>query len=119
MQTRAERGGEKSGFFPVEAQPGPEDAMKWDGSWMRARSRDQLAILKVRERDLDGASGEPCGGGNWLMGQADWPVGLLRCITIKVKIDDERSRTAIMAHQVGQEAVKQVRVKGDLYHRPV
>ena len=51
------------------------------------------------------------------MGQADRPVGLLRCVTIEVKIEDERGRTAIMAHQVRQEAVKQVRVKDDLYHR--
>jgi hypothetical protein len=64
MQTRAEGGGEKSGFFPVEAQPGPEDAMKWNGGWMRTRSRDQLAILKVCKRALNGASRESCGGGD-------------------------------------------------------
>jgi hypothetical protein len=64
MQTRAERGGEKSGFFPVEAQPGPEYAMKWNGGWVRARSRDQLAILKVCECTLNCAPGESCGGGD-------------------------------------------------------
>ena len=63
-QTRAEGDGEESGFFAVEAQPGPEDAVERDGGGMCARSRDQLAILKVCECALDGASGESCGVGD-------------------------------------------------------
>ena len=63
-QTRAEGDGEESGFFAVEAQPGPEDTMEWDGRRMRTRSIDQLTILKVCECALDGASGESCGGGD-------------------------------------------------------
>ena len=51
-------------FFSVEAQPRPEDAMEWDGGWMSARSRDQLAILEVCQCALDSASGESCSGGD-------------------------------------------------------
>ena len=75
--------------------------MERDGGWVRTRGGDQLAILKVRECDLYGASGEACGGGDRLMGQADRPVGLLGCLTIKVKVNDERGQTAVVAHQVG------------------
>jgi hypothetical protein len=53
------------------------------------------------------------------MGHADRPVSLLGCVTIEVQVDDERGRAAVMAHEVGQEAVEQVGVKGYLYHDPV
>jgi hypothetical protein len=64
FQTRAEAEGEESGFLAAQAQPGPEDTMEWHGGRMRTRRSDQLAILKVCECALDGASGEPCGGGD-------------------------------------------------------
>jgi len=63
----------------LEAQPGPEDAMEWDGGCVHTRTCDQLAILKVCKRALDGASGESSGGGDRLVGQAHRPVGLLGC----------------------------------------
>jgi hypothetical protein len=53
------------------------------------------------------------------MGHADRPVGLQGCLTIEVKVDDERRLAAVMAHQVGQEAVEQVGVEGYLYHSQV
>jgi hypothetical protein len=93
--------------------------MEWDGGWMRTRSRDQLASLKVCQCALDCASGKSCGGGDRLMGHVDRPVSLLGCVTIEVQVDDERGRAAVMAHEVGQEAVEQVGVKGYLYHYPV
>jgi hypothetical protein len=80
--------------------------MEWDGGWVRPRGSDQVAILKMCERALDGAPGKSCGGGNGLMGHANRPVGLLRGLTIEVKVDDERAQAAIVAHQVGQEAVE-------------
>jgi hypothetical protein len=63
--------------------------MEWDGRWVRTRSSDQLAVLKMRECALDGASGESCGGGDGLMGHANRPVGLPGCLTIEVKVDDK------------------------------
>ena len=93
--------------------------MEWDGRWVRTRGSDQVAILKVCERALDGASGESCGGGDGLMRYADRPVGLLRCPTIEVKVNDEGGQAAIMADQVRQEAVEQVRVKSHLCHHLV
>lgn len=90
--------------------------MEWDGRGVRTRASDQPAILKVCERALDGASGESCGGGDGLVRYADGPVGLLGCPTIEVKVNDERGQAAVMADQVGQEAVEQVRVKSHLYH---
>lgn len=93
--------------------------MKRNGGWMRARGRDQLAILKVRERALNGASRQSGGACDGLMGYADRPIRLLGRLTIEEKVDDERSRTAVMADQVGQEAIEQVRVKRQLYHRLV
>ena len=93
--------------------------MEWDGRWVRTRSGDQLAIVKMRECALDGASGQSRGGGDGLMGQAHRPVRLLGCLTIEVKIDDEGGQATVMAHQVGQKAVEDVRVKRYLYHRLV
>ena len=93
--------------------------MEWDGRRVRTRSSDQLAILKMRECALDGASGQSRGGGDGLMGQAHRPVRLLRRLSIEIKINDERGQAAVMAHQVGQEAVEYVRVKRYLYHRLV
>jgi hypothetical protein len=40
-------------------------------------------------------------------------------LTIKEKVDDERSRAAVMAHQVGQEAIQHVGVKDDFDHSGV
>ena len=91
--------------------------MDWDGGWVRTRSRDQLALLQMREGALDGAAGESGGGGEGLMGYADRPVRLLGGLTVKVKVDDERGQAPVMAHQVGQEAVEQVGVECYLYHR--
>jgi hypothetical protein len=90
--------------------------MEWDRRWVRTRGSDQLAILQVGECALDGASGESCGAGDGLMRCAHRPVGLLGCPTIEVKVNDERGQAAVMADQVGQEAVEQVRVKSHLYH---
>jgi hypothetical protein len=75
-----------------------------------------LTILKVCERALNGASGESCGGGDGLMRDADRPVGLLGCPTIEVKVNDERGQATVMADEVRQEAVEQVRVKSHFYH---
>jgi hypothetical protein len=38
--------------------------MEWDCGRVRTRRGDELAILKVRQRHLDGASGEACGAGD-------------------------------------------------------
>jgi hypothetical protein len=75
-----------------------------------------MAVLKVCERALDGASGESCGGGNGLMRHPHRPVGVLGCPTIEVKVNDERGQPAVMADKVGQEAVEQVRVKSYFHH---
>ena len=104
-------------LFAVEAQPRTEDAMAGDGRGVRTRGSDQVALLKMCERALDGASGESCDGGDGLMRHADRPVGLLGCPTIEVKVNDERGQAAVMANQVGQEAVEQVRIQHYLYHR--
>jgi len=93
--------------------------MEWDGRGVGTRSSEQLPILKMREGALDGASGQSRGGGDGLMGQAHRPVRLLRRLSIEIKINDERGQAAVMAHQVGQEAVEYVRVKRYLYHRLV
>ena len=75
--------------------------MEGDGCWMRARRADKLALLKVCQGALDGASGKASCGSNRLMGHADRPVGLLGSLTIEVRVDDERSQAPVMAHQVG------------------
>jgi hypothetical protein len=41
----------------------------------------------------------------------------LGCLAIKVKVDDVRSRAAVMAYQIGQQGVEQVGVQRYLYHR--
>jgi len=64
--------------------------MERDCGWVRTRSGNQLASLQVGERALDGTSGETGGGGDGLMGHANRPMGLLGCLTIEVKVDDER-----------------------------
>jgi hypothetical protein len=101
----------------VETQPGPEDAMERDGGWVRPCGSDQLAILKVCQGVLDGASGEAGGGGDRLMGPAYRPVCVLGCVTIEVEVDEERGRASVVAHEVGQQAVEQVGVERYLYHQ--
>jgi len=56
--------GESCLLFATPAQPGSEDTMEWDGSWVRTRSSNQLPILQVCECALDGAPGESCGAGD-------------------------------------------------------
>jgi hypothetical protein len=51
------------------------------------------------------------------MRNADRPVSLLGCPAIEIKVNDERAGAAVVAHEVGQEAVEQVRVQAYLYHR--
>jgi hypothetical protein len=63
-QTGMEGGGEESGFFAIEAQPGPEDKMEWHSGRVSTRRSDQLPILKVCECALNGAPGESCSGGD-------------------------------------------------------
>ena len=90
--------------------------MERDGGRMGTRGRDEMARLKVRECALDGASGEASGRGNGLMRCADGPAGMLGGAAIEVKVNHERSRAAVMADQVGQKAVEQVRVERYLCH---
>jgi hypothetical protein len=111
--------GEESEFFALGAQPRSKDAMEWDGGWVRARGTDELTFLKVRKRALHGAAGEPRGRGDGLMRRAKRPVCLLRCLAIEVKVDEKCGQAAVMAHQVGQEAVEHVGIEGDLYHGSV
>jgi len=85
--------------------------------WVRTRRGDQLPILQVCERALDSASRQPGGRGDGLMGRANRPVRPLRCLTIEVKVDYERTRPAVVAHQVRQEAIEYVCVKADFYHQ--
>lgn len=64
--------------------------MERDGGGVRPRRIDQLPILKVGERALDGASRETGGGGDGLMRHADRPMSLLAGLTIKVNVDNVR-----------------------------
>ena len=91
--------------------------MQWNGRWMRPRTGNELATLKVRQGALNGASGESGRRGDGLMRRAHGPVGLLGCLTIEVKVDDERALPPVMAYQVGQKAIEQVRVESYLCHR--
>jgi hypothetical protein len=92
--------------------------MEWYCRWMRTRTCDQLTLLEVHECILDSASGESCTGGHCLMGNPDGPVHLLvGCVTIKVKVYDERGRAAVMAYQIGQEAIEQIGIKGYFCHK--
>jgi len=52
----------------------------------------------------------------WLEGTSRRPVRVLRCLAIKDKVNDECRQQAIVADQVRQEAVDQVRFDGDLRH---
>ena len=80
----------ENSFFAIEAKPGAQDAMERDGCGVGTSRGDEVPTLKVREGALDGASGEAGGASNGLMRHADRPVGLLGCLTIEVKVDDER-----------------------------
>jgi len=71
-----------------------------------------MASLEVRKRGLNGASGEAGGGGNGLKRGADGPVGVIGRPAIEVKVNNERSRAAVMADQVGQQTVEQVGIEG-------
>ena len=75
-----------------------------------------MAILKVCQCALDRASGEASAGGDRLMGYAYRPVRLLGRLPIEVEVNDERGQAPVVAHEVGQQAVEQVGVKGYLYH---
>ena len=84
--------------------------MERDGRGMGTRRCDEVASLKVRERGLDGTAREPGGGGDGLMRCPDGPT-ILGCAAIKIKVNDERCGAAVMADQVGQKAVEQVRIQ--------
>ena len=93
--------------------------MQWNGRWMRPRTGNELATLKVRQGALNGASGESGRRGDGLMRRAHGPVGLLGCLTIEVEIDNERGQAAVMAHQIRQKAIEQIRIQVYLYHTTV
>jgi hypothetical protein len=91
--------------------------VEWNGRWMGTRGRDQTASLKMGERALDGASGESGSAGDRLMRCSDGPGGMLGRLPIEVKVNNEGSGAAVMADQVGQKAIEQVRVESYLCHR--
>jgi hypothetical protein len=90
--------------------------MEGDGGGVRARGDDELAFLKMGEGALDGAAGEAGGIGDRLMGGAHRPAGLLGGAPEEVQVDDEGGGATIVADEVGEEAVEEVGVEGNLYH---
>ena len=64
--------------------------MERNGRGVGTGGRDQLPTLKVCQCALDSAAREAGGSGDRLMRPARGPVDLLRCVTIEVKVNDER-----------------------------
>jgi hypothetical protein len=106
-------------LFAAQTQPRPENAMEGNCGGVRPRRIDQLSTVQMGEGALDGAARQACGRRDGLMRQADRPMGLLAGLTIKVKVNDVRGQTAVMAHQVGQKGVEQIGVHGYLGHRAI